>query len=1074
MKFKHRIVEGRMVHQIVKEQAFNPSDYAPAALKKLDQYELLTQQGRLQNIWDERGQRQNDELVINAFQFVRDELKRRGAEMEFRGPLMRLTTSEDEKVVDFLKKGLKKIQELGPIIWKPKFVSLTGSSLFVDDKRERKPNDLDTVFRDEEISTALLLKVDRIFEKYFGVSSHPIAEPFGPNWRNLPVWDLALVPRMDILVEEINEPGFVEEFYESEMSEGKGEQAQAVASAREDTIKMNRYFFGMKPTKGYLKEEKMSVDGLMKFVEEGDYPVHVEKKYDGAKLIIFKDGKTVKFYSDDGADVTARLPKSAAAIGKLGVKNAIFEAEAELWRDGRHLPREIMSGYLHEKSEADDSEVLLNVYGIVYKDGEDLHKKEEHERRKTLESIKFGQSTNDKPNLALRLNLVKTVRSQNAKGLRKAIEDLRRRPGSEGVVIKKAKARYYLKRNAKGGWYKLHNTELLAGIVIERIGTKTSGVYTYRYGIDSGKYEVRPGDMAEVKDKDYMEVGTTFSTNKNVERGGIIEIEFSTLNFVKDQKSGTVRVSAWVPRFMRQLGDRSEPDGVNEVVARARREGILMAKTVGKDGEAIYESSDIGLVENMGVEDYLGLVEKSIGMKESETRLYFRSEAFGDCLMECEEMIKEDGKNVDVVYRTKIKQASAAAKKAPKYWAVIENHFRTRSQHKDFRVKMNEHLEGRTLTDQPEGSITEDIKTVEQGRKWMKAVKFKFRPDMDPTTHVVVIKKAKQPLVWLKYHDRFMGEHAAAEPGTVSATRFGWGVIILEDEGFAYPTVKKPFFEEYFLDMKDYKGRMVIRLIPVGAKWEKAPKGKLQWQTWFNLKDQTPYLLTRRARVKRDYIPDGSRTTASGLPPDWEKKIPGEFRWWGRGAELSRNEKLDRMNEAYNHLIEKKVLKGNRLKEAEGQNAKYVVKRNWWRGQVVVRAMPVQHWSLLIDRGGDYLDEFRLETDPMIKENLNQGIPAVHRKIKGRTPNGGNFREWMKFEGIIPPEHPEWGNPNKKIVSHKKIINRGQAKVVEESDVFFLIDFDNGGLSGNVALVRSDPGVNVWVMKRARKPGEEK
>ncbi len=1059
---------GRILKEGLKEQAFNPEDYEPTKLEDMDQYGLLKTEKNLAAIFEERGARENDELVINAYQFVKSELRRRGVEVEFHKVLDRLTASEEKgRVRKFLMQGIKKIQELGPIIWKPKFISLTGSSLFVDDKGKREPNDLDTVFRDEEINTALLLKIDRIFEKYFGVSSHPIAEPFGPNWRNLPVWDLALIPRKDVTVEEIDEPGFVKEFYEATET---GVQAEARKSAAEDEIKMGRYFFGMKPTKGYLREEKMSVNGLMKFIDEGDYPILVEKKYDGVKLIVFKDAreKAVTIYTDDGGNVTNRLPKSIAAIKKLNVKTAIFEVEAELWRDGKHMPREMMAGYLHEKGEPNDDDVMMNAYGILYKDGADIHKEEEEKRRAVLEGIDFGQSTNDKPNMKLQLNRVKSVVVKNAKEFRTAVEDLRRRAGSEGVVVKKSKARYYLNRNSKGGWYKLHNTEMIAGIVIERIGTKTAGVYTYRYGIDPGKYKVRPGDLGEVKDKEYMEVGTSFSTNKKVDRGEIIEIEFSTLNFIKDERSGTVQVTAWVPRFMRELKDKTEPDGVDVVVGRARKEGILREKRVTKARGVLYESkSDIAEVEYMSKEEYRELVDKEFGI---ESGVFFRSEAFLESIEEIYENVTEGSSGVDVAYRALIKKAEVAAKKLPKYWAVIENHYRTRSQHKDFRVKMNDHLEGKTITDQPEGEITEDIKTVEQGRKWQEQIKYKFRPDMDPDKHVVVVKKSKQPIIWMKFHDKFMGKYAAAPPGSVTATRFGWGVVVLEDEGFAYPTIKKPFFEEFFLNMKKYKGRMVFRLIPVGVKWEKPPKGKLQWQCWLT-KDQIPYLLSRRARVKKDYIPDPERTTASGLPPDWEKKIPIALRWWGR--KLSRSEKLTKMDEAYNYLIEKKVLKGHKLKESDSKKVKFIVRRNWYRGQLVVRGMPVQHWELVVDSGKNYLDEFRLESDPLIKEKLERGIPAIHRKITGKTPKGEGFREWMKFEGEIPPNHPEWGNPNKKIPAYKKIIDKGLANWIEESEMFHSFEFNGKGLSGAVVIIRESPDVNIWVMKRGKKPGEE-
>jgi len=139
----------------------------------------------------------------------------------------------------------------------------------------------------------------------------------------------------------------------------------------------------------------------------------------------------------------------------------------------------------------------------------------------------------------------------------------------------------------------------------------------------------------------------------------------------------------------------------------------------------------------------------------------------------------------------------------------------------------------------------------------------------------------------------------------------------------------------------------------------------------------------------------------------------------------------------------------------------------------VVRGMPVQYWDLLIDSGKGYLDEFRLESDPLIKEKLERGIPAVHRKVTKGTPKGGTVKDWMSFEGEIPPGHPEWGNPNKKIAAHKKIIDRGTANWIEETDMFSHFNFDSKGLSGMVVIKRESPAANIWVMKVGKKPGEE-
>ena len=796
----------------------------------------------------------------------------------------------------------------------------------------------------------------------------------------------------------------------------------------------------------------------------------------GARHIIFKDNKKVRVFSEDGEENTDRLPQTIEAIKKLAVKDAIFDVEIEAWDGDKHLPREVVAGYLHARRKADDSSIVTNVFGLLYLDGRDLHKEPEEKRRELLEKIKFPQSTINEPDLKYRLNLVPSKVAKNVAELKKIVEDLRWRPASEGVVVKKHSAVYYLDRNSRNGWFKLHNTAILAGIVVEAIETKVRGVYNYRYAIDQGDYKIKPGDLAEVKDKEWLEVGKTFSTERKVDRGDIIEIEFETLNFIRDEKSGTVKVTAWVPRFMRALPERSTPDKISDIVERARKNKILREKVVTAEGKIVYESFLGGVeVEYLDQAGYVQFLKEAYGIEEKTSEWHLEALAFLETVEDwrpTEEEIRET-ERVDPEFGKALRRAEAEAKKLPRFWAVMQNHFRGKSQHKDFRVKMNLFLKGWTITDLPKGAITEDVETVEDGRRWQEKVKFKFRPDMDPATHCVAIPKAKQPVIWLMWDDKGMGKYAAAPPGSVTATRFEWGVMVQEDAGYAYLTCKKPYFEEYFLDMKKYKGRMVIRLIGVRPEWEKPPKGKLQWQTWFNLKDQTPYILTRRARLRKDYVPDGVRTTASGLPPWWEKKIPVAMRWWV--GKLTRAEKLARMDQAYNYLIEKGELKGTLLKESpEPRLADFIIRRHWWRGAVIVRGMPVQHWDLVIDSGKDYLDEFNLELDPLIKENLEAGIPAFRKKCEIGTPKGEPFRKWMEFEGSIPPNHPEWGNPNKKIPAYMKTVDKGKVNWIEDTDLFSSFEFKGKAVKGYVTIRREEPESDIWVMRRAALPGEKR
>lgn len=130
-------------------------------------------------------------------------------------------TEQGEK--ELLKSDIK-IENLPAFIWIDSFLSLAGSILYEREKN-RKPNDIDIIVRAQErdgkfwivLDPALRLKIDRILEKRFGNKSVEwIASTHGPNWKALPLYDLALVPRKSQKIIEMNEPEFAEEFYKEE------------------------------------------------------------------------------------------------------------------------------------------------------------------------------------------------------------------------------------------------------------------------------------------------------------------------------------------------------------------------------------------------------------------------------------------------------------------------------------------------------------------------------------------------------------------------------------------------------------------------------------------------------------------------------------------------------------------------------------------------------------------------------------------------------------------------------------------------------------------------------------------
>jgi len=598
--------------------------------------------------------------------------------------------------------------------------------------------------------------------------------------------------------------------------------------------------------------------------------------------------------------------------------------------------------------------------------------------------------------------------AKDEKELRKAVEYFAKREFSEGAMIKSSVLPYSISKTGGRGYIKFKNEF--------DIDAEVLGIYEVRRKEDNKLLGYNYWCIIRDEDGNPVPVGKTYNTKFKLKKGDIIRVAFVNLNRYTT-KEGEVWFNWWSPRPIEPREDKDKPD-----------------------------TTDFA---NTQVEQSHG----EIGEKEIPT---------------------------DFKELLKIKEARPLR---AKYSAILVVHFRGKSAHKDFRVKMNEHLEGWTFTDAPKGEITGDVNTLEDGKYWLKKVHWKFRPDMNPNEKVVAIPKAHQPLVWLTiregelppdiaYFYEIPIQEVVFPPGSIGATRFEEGVFITAATGFAYPGVRKPYFQEWFLDMGGYKGRMVIRAIKVGEEWEKPPKGPIQWQVWFNMKDQTPYVLSKRAQEK-EFVPEEGE---SCLPPEWEEKIKPEFKWWLKN--LDKSERKERIEKARGDLKEQKLIESletpewevdieNPLQETVG---KFILRRHFWKGQLVIRGMPIEHWDLVIDRGDDFLHEWYFERNPLFQEESF----GLYSTCKEKTPEGKPNKAWLEFEGEIPPDHPEWGNPNKKIPAYMQILDPGKVNWIEDTELFKSFEFSGKQLKGYFIMKREDPKSDIWVLSKSAKPGEKR
>jgi len=538
------------------------------------------------------------EDIVNAALWVKAEIERRGskvsasplvaaiAELEAvkkaRGKSVR---GERGPLPEFIGRRLDKAPD--EILLVRDFVNVAGSAAVTE-----RPNDIDVVVRafyDAPQSSYMLdgscmwTALRRFLTpNKRGPQMQMLGSPQGSFTDYIPVYDLVLRRREPHVVKiEPEPPEYKDKQRVIKARAASAEQrAQAERAKREDKLTLGEFFYQPKPTRPAFEEEPQTVDRLLELYEERRdkwLPAWVQKKYDGVRHQIHKNNNEVTIYSEDGDDNTDRLPGVVAAIKQLGPHRLVLDAEIERWKDGQHLPREAVSAYLATKDEPDDSDLVANVFDVLFWKGDDIHQRPLRFRLECLKQL-GDAGTMEKPKASERVNIAPGLEVKTVAELKKATERIRRLPGSEGIVAKQIESRYPLALVTEDLWVKFHNATTIKGVVIDSKRVK-GGAWVYEFGIAPGKEKAEHYTDGEK----LIPVGLTFSTARRYQKGEPIFIEAETVNKVRSPRG--VSIGAWAPRV---LGDyEGKPDTVDTVVKRAAAQLVLQTKEADDSGKVI-------------------------------------------------------------------------------------------------------------------------------------------------------------------------------------------------------------------------------------------------------------------------------------------------------------------------------------------------------------------------------------------------------------------------------------------------------------------------------------------------------
>lgn len=328
-----------------------------------------------------------------------------------------------------------------------------------------------------------------------------------------------------------------------------------------------------KPNKSYIavlirlnRPMRFNVDTLYSTIvrEFKSFPLLIaEPKYDGADVEVIKRRDRIRIYTEDGSLVTGRLPTIVEALRKVK-KDFTCLGELEKYVEGRHRPREEVSGYLHSRGRIDDKDFIITLYDILYLNGKDVSKEFALRRVKLLYGLGVGQSAlTPKPPL----NVVPYLLCKTRASLQKAAATYCPLKHFEGMVLKVANFGYWDKP------YLIKFKKFMAVLaIVVRVYVNRGGSYNYDVALIPHP-NADPREIRRIKDRKYQFFAKTYNTSIKCKVGDVVELRLFSAK-LKKTEAGIV-FHAYGPQVAERKGMWKRPNTVREVIDACRYYGIL-------------------------------------------------------------------------------------------------------------------------------------------------------------------------------------------------------------------------------------------------------------------------------------------------------------------------------------------------------------------------------------------------------------------------------------------------------------------------------------------------------------------
>jgi DNA ligase 1 len=229
------------------------------------------------------------------------------------------------------------------------------------------------------------------------------------------------------------------------LNQDYGEVAKIGKDQGEDGLLKVKVVIG-KPIAVALAEKSPTLEEA---VEKFEKPVF-QKKFDGMRTQIHKDGDRVEIFTRRLENVTKQFPELVDRVREqVKVDNVILDGETLAFKDGKPMPFQFLSQRIKRKYNigeiSEKIPVKTEIFDVVCSDGAVHFDKPLEERRKILESIVKPSGV---------FHVTNEIRTKDVNIAKEYYNDTLKE-GHEGLIVKNLEATYQAGRRVAGGWLKV-------------------------------------------------------------------------------------------------------------------------------------------------------------------------------------------------------------------------------------------------------------------------------------------------------------------------------------------------------------------------------------------------------------------------------------------------------------------------------------------------------------------------------------------------------------------------------------------------------------------------------------------